>query len=129
MHEIAHTKNASITHARQKKFFVQDQDSAAIFSKGHRRQKGTAPFGIADRSCRPSVAEPTVPTAEADRNKSLGHLMFSLGSLAGSHEPSRTSCESGCGRCIGPKVGPKMGVIFDRLFRGRHKRNAQLGFA
>ena len=138
MHEIAHTKNASITHARQKKFFLQEQVSAAIFSKGHKRQKGPAPFGradrscrpnVADRSCRPSVAEPTVPTAEADRNKSLGHLMFSVGSIAGSHEPSRTSFESGCGPCIGLKVGPKTGFILEPLFRGRYKRNQQLGFA
>ena len=87
MHEFAHTKNASITHARQKKFFLQEQVSAAIFSKGHKRQKGPAPFGRADRSCRPNVAEPTVPTAEADRTIYLGHSMISVGAPVGSQEP------------------------------------------
>ena len=59
---------------------------AAILSNGHQRQKGQPAVGGADRSYRPSVAEPTVPTSEGDRTICLGHLLFSLGAPAGSHE-------------------------------------------
>ena len=59
----------------------------AIPSKGHKRQKGSPTVGGADRSWRPSVAEPTVPTAEADRTIYLGHSMISIGALLAPKSP------------------------------------------
>ena len=50
---------------------------AAILSNGHQRQKGQPAVGGAERSCRPSVAEPTAPIAEADRTVDLRDLIIS----------------------------------------------------
>ena len=68
---------------------------AAILSNGHQRQKGQPAVGGADRSCRPSVAEPTVPIAEADRTVDLRDLIISTDAPVG-YQKRLMTCSEGC---------------------------------